>query len=286
MILVTGATGKVGRTVVRVLAESGAPVRALVRTEAGAAELRRPGVDVALGDLGVPHTLHAAVSGVHALLILSPPDPRLVEWEGHLVVEARRAGVARLVKLSAIGADERSTARILRWHASAETLVRASGIASTVLRPTVFMQNLLALAPAVRAQSAFFVPAADAQLSFVDARDVGEAAARVLLHDGDGARTYVLSGPEPLSYHDVARELTRVLGRPVHYRPDTADEALARLRAAGVPEWYAEALVELSTVFVGGTSAVVSDAVARLTGRAPRRLGAFVTEHASAFDAA
>jgi uncharacterized protein YbjT (DUF2867 family) len=157
MILVTGATSKVGSELVRLLGQRGISVRALVHA---ARNINWPGVEVVSGDLTDPQTLAAALEGVESVYLISPPAPRELhlQMERNLVDAAARAGVRRVVKQSVLDADPGRPVAIMRSHHACEQHLKASGLPFTILRPNSFMQNLLVFEPSIRTERAFRRP--------------------------------------------------------------------------------------------------------------------------------
>lgn len=282
MILVTGATGKVGSEVARQLHARGVPVRALVRSPEKARELLPEGVELARGDLGDPASLDEAMRGVERLFLLSAPDPRQVEWERNAVEAARRAGVRHVVKLSVVGASEDSPVQLARWHRESEKEIAASGLAWTFVQPTFFAQNFLNFAESVRGEGVIHA-AIHGRASYVDVRDIAAVAVAALTEPGHEGKTYVVTGPEALSYEDAAERISAAVGKPVRYVEVPAEAVRGGMVAAGMPEWYADDLAALSEVINQGWAEGVSDAVATVAGREPIRFERFARDHAAAF---
>ena len=159
MILVTGATGKVGREVVRQLAAESVPARALVRDPTRVSFLRLPGIEIVGGDLASPGTLPPAFEGVEAVFLATPAAPDQVELQSNALEAARRAGARRIVKVSVAGGPDAGT-QIGRWHWATEKQIEASGLGFTFLRPTLYMQQMCAYAPSRRCVGARCVPVA------------------------------------------------------------------------------------------------------------------------------
>jgi uncharacterized protein YbjT (DUF2867 family) len=176
-VLVTGATGNVGSRVARELRNAGAPVRAFVRDERRAASVFGGGVELAPGDFSDAYSVRRALEGVDAVFLACSNDPRQVAYETGLIDAAAEAGVGRIVKLSALGAQAGSPLAFWDWHGKIEDHLRASGVPSVVLRPAFFMTNLLGTAEHVRRGGALFAPAAGARISMIDPEDVAAAAA-------------------------------------------------------------------------------------------------------------
>ena len=282
MILVTGSTGKVGGGLIRELAAMGVPARAMVHTPEKAGAMRREGVEVAIGDFEAPETVDAALRGVERAFLLTPPDPRQPEWEKNFVQAAKRAGVRHVVKQSAQGADADSPMRIGRIHGECERLLEGSGMAWTFLRANLFMQTTLAFAPQVAAERRFFAPLAEAKTSMIDARDVAAVAARALSEERHEGKAHDLTGPEAISHRDVAGKLSAVLGRPVEHVEVSFEDAREAMVGSGMPQWLADALIELYEVRQAGYMAGVTSAVAEIIGQEPRSYEDFARDHEGA----
>ena len=284
MILVTGATGKVGSELVRLLAEQGAPARALIHTPDKAAPIQRLGLETAVGDFGKPDTLDAAMTGCDQLFLLSPPNPRQPEQEQHVIDAAKRAGVAHVVKQSVPWADDPDTKLVFsRWHGQIEQHLAQSGLAYTLLRPNNFMQNFLMSAQPVAEQGMLYGMTGEGRVAFIDTRDVAAVAAEVLTSPGHQGTSYTLTGPEALTAAEVAERLSAATGRQVRYvdlGPDAFRQALA---GAGLPGWLVDGVVEGNTMLAAGHAATVTDQVAKVTGRSPRTFAEFAADHRPAF---
>jgi uncharacterized protein YbjT (DUF2867 family) len=282
MILVVGATGTNGREVALRLAKAGRKVRGLVRGRDRADDLARAGVETAQGDLDDPASLDAALRGVERAFVLTAVARRGVGWFRNFFEAAQRAGTRHVVKFSALGAGE-AGAEILRQHGESDELLRASGLPYTILRPNSFYQNMLWSAAAIREQGTFYLPMRDARLGLVDVRDIAAVAVAALTEAGHEGKTYELTGPEALSYADVAATLSKVLGKPVRYVDVPPEAAKQSMLAAGMPEWNAAAVAELYGVFASGRCAGTTDTVERVTGRPAATFEQFARDHAAAF---
>src|SRR3954447_3760178 len=206
MILVTGATGLTGSAAIRVCAERGTTVRALVRDPAKVAALAVPAtVELAVGDMLQPATLEGALDGVERVLLISSPDPHLVETQCTFIDAAKRAGVRHIVKLSGMGCTSRSTFRFARMHAEVEQYLEGSGVAWTHLRPSTFMQtHLQGLIPTILSEGTVCLPMADARLAPVDVEDIARVAVALLESSGHEGKSYEMTGPEALTTADIA----------------------------------------------------------------------------------
>ena len=282
-ILVTGATGQVGGAIAAQLAAVRLPVRALVRNPDKSGALRKAGVEIAAGDLEKPHTLSGALEGVGKVVLISSPDPLQVELQGNLVDEARRAGVHHIVKISAIGAGPQAPFSLGRWHHQTEKAVEASGITWTHLRPHSFMQNFLMSVPSICREGKMYGCMRDGRAPFVEVRDIASVAVGVLTKPGHENKAYDVTGPEALTMAEAAAILAGAAGRPVAYADLAPAEFKDALRGAGLPEWLANDLVALQTMFARGVGAAVTDVVPRIGGRPGTTLRQFAREQKAAF---
>jgi uncharacterized protein YbjT (DUF2867 family) len=215
MILVTGANGRTGRAVLEMLHSRRVPVRAMVRDAAKATGLLA--AEIVVADFGKPHTLSSVLEGIDSVYLTSAPDPEQVTMHRNFIRAAAQAGVRHIVRHSVRGADDNSPIKIARWHAASQRELETSGVAWTHLQPVFNMQNFLRFAPSIRSQGTFFAPMRDGAISMVDARDVASVAVEALTAAGHEEQTYLVTGPEPLTFADAAQELSNVLGRPIRY---------------------------------------------------------------------
>ncbi len=283
MILVTGATGNIGGYLVRELCGAGAPTRALVRSPERADDLRGLDCEVAVGTFEDAASLKAALTGVDRVFLVSSGTEGLAEREGALV-DALAPGVG-VVKLAAAGVDQPgpTSVRFLADHRAVLARLADADVPTTVLAPSSFMQNLLRQAAGVTGEGVIRASVGDSAVSHVDARDIAAVAAHVLTSDGHEGATYTVTGPEALTYGQVAERMSAVLGREVRHVDVPGDQMRAGMLAMGMPEWTVSGLAELDTVYRSGAGAVVTDEVTKATGRPARSLEDFLGAHRAAF---
>jgi uncharacterized protein YbjT (DUF2867 family) len=283
MILIVGATGLVGSATLRQLTARGVPVRALVRSAEKAAALTGPGVETVVGDLEQPASLDGALDGVTRALLISPLHLRQVEWQGNFVESARRAGAVHIVKLSGLGTAPDSPLRSGRWHAQTERHIADAGLPFTCLHPPFFMQNLLRSAAVIAAQGVLVAAMQTGKIAMVDARDVAAVAVAALTSDGHVGKTYTITGPEALSFQEIAQKLAAATDRRVSYQDVPLASVRQELVAAGLPAWLVEVRMEFATALRDGYAATVTDTVQAVTGQPARTFDTFVREHAALF---
>ncbi|MFI6321399.1 NAD(P)H-binding protein [Nonomuraea sp. NPDC050556] len=268
MILVTGATGNVGRHTVAQLAELGVPARALVRNPA--AQLPVPTV---VGDLTDPSTLPAALDGVSTVFLIWPGFAASTAAEVISVIERH---ASRIVYLSANVTPETKI-----FHNDVERLIRASGLSWTFLRPGGFASNTLGWAEQIR-EGVVRWPYGKAARSLIHEADIASVATHVLTTEGHEGQSYVLSGPEVLSQADQVRIIGEAVGRTVTW--DDLPPAVAReeLVAAWGDEGFVDGALAAWAAMVDVPEPVV-DTVERLTGKPARTFHQWAEDHAEDF---
>jgi uncharacterized protein YbjT (DUF2867 family) len=250
MILLTGATGLNGRSIVRELVGQKTPMRALVRSMEKASKAgldKLPDVNLIEGNMLLPETLGAALDGVDRVLMISSAGPEMVETQCSFIDSCKRAGVRHVVKFSGaesgIGFDA-TRFRFTRMHEEIERYLGASGLAWTNLRPSQFMQVYLREAPTVISDGAIYLPFENIRLSPVDVEDIAKIAYRLLRDGGHDGENLEMTGPEALTMHDIAARISQAIGRTVRYIDISPEERRRRLLASGVATDFADALDE------------------------------------------
>lgn len=280
-ILVTGATGTIGREVVRHLSKKNAAVRAGIRDTAKARTQFGEAVEVTPFDFEGTGSYSAALKDVEKLFILPPLIPNQVDVITALVEAAKSAGVRHIVKLSAIGADPEARSTLGKWHGQTDEHIRQSGLALTILRPNSFMQNFINYFPP--RDGVIYLPWGEGKASFVDARDIGAVAAEILTDDGHVGSTYDLTGPEALGIADVARILSTGASREIRYIDVPEAAARDAMLQAHIPEWQVDALLELHAINKKGLWNGVTSDVEKITGHSATTFTQFARDHAASF---
>jgi uncharacterized protein YbjT (DUF2867 family) len=281
MILVTGASGTVGSEVVRQLRQTGQPFRAAFHNAQKAAKAKAEGIDSVVLDFADRASIATALKGVDKLFLLGPTVANQAELENNVVDEAKKAGVKHIVKLSVFDAPEKKYI-FAHWHLAVEENIERSGMTYTFLRPTGFMQNYVTYqGDTIRTQNSFYLAVADAETPFVDVRDIAAVAVKALTEPGHEGKAYNLTGPEPLNNYQVAEKLSRALGREIRYVAIPPEAFQQDAKAAGVPDFYIDALLDLDDFYINHDQPV-SDSVQRVTGRKPRNFDDFARDYAHA----
>lgn len=224
MILVTGATGNVGRELIPLLLETKQPVRVLVRDPRKVAHLNAS-VERIVGDLDQPETLIPAIQGVERIYLMTYETRQDI----HLLQAAKRAGVQHIVKLSTLEATDHKI-QVGKWHYEREELIRASGLDWTFLRPGMFMSNSIEWwAESIKGQGSVFFPGGKkGKIAPVDPRDVAQVAAFALTQPGHAGQAYELTGAELFTIGEMVQVIARVLGKtdPIRRYPTHCRKAV------------------------------------------------------------
>lgn len=285
-VLVTGATGNIGSRVVGELRARDVPVRAFVRDPGKAATILGEDIDLAVGDFGEPASIRRAMEGVDRVFLACANSPRQVEYETNVIDAAVASGGRRIVKLSAIGAEVGSPLAFWDWQGHIERHLGASGLPASILWPSFYMTGLIGSAEPIKHTGTLFAPLASARIAMIDPRDVAAAAVALIEHGPAGQTFHApfhLTGPEAISYGEVARHLSAATGRPIEFVHVPDEAARQGLAAAGIPSWLAEQLVILFGLLRKGVQAQTTDTVRVLTGREPGAFAQFARDHAAAF---
>ncbi|MFC9292526.1 SDR family oxidoreductase [Streptomyces sp. NPDC057011] len=277
-VVVTGATGNVGRHVVGELRRLGIAHRALTRDPERATAVLGPGTDLARGDFTDPASLRAAFAGAEQAFLSCANDPRQVENAAHAIEAAATAGLRRVVFLSTVTAEVGAAKTFADQHGRIEHRLRSAGIPFVVLRSGFLMSNLLGSLPTIGQAGRIFLPADDARVAMIDPRDVAACAVAALSGQSRDGETHVITGPEAITFADVAHRLSTALGRTVEYVAVPDEAALAGMVGAGMPPWLAEGVVGVFQLLREGANADTTDAVRRLTGHDPRTVAEFARD--------
>ncbi len=275
LILVIGATGVMGREVMRSL-DGRCRLRALVHSDISDAEIarRHPQTERVQRDLLDAASLAPAFAGVDRVFLITPSVPEQSRLEENALDAALEAGVERIVYVSST--DVGWGIELSAAHTEMEHRLAATGVTHTVIRPEYLLNNLLGEVEEL-ARGRLIAPSGDGRCPLVDARDVGAVAAAVLLAQAPPEGPVVVTGPESLSWMQLAERLQGALGRPVeHIDPDPADWADEAV-AAGMPPWLARALAEYFQA-LRERPLEVSDDARRVMGRSPRSVEDFTID--------
>jgi NAD(P)H dehydrogenase (quinone) len=284
VILVTGATGRVGYHVLEALADARADVTAMVRVDAKAADL--PGTPqhvVASFDDPPPAEV---LRGFDQVFLLSPAIEEQAELETVFIDALVAAGHGpHVVKIAADGfADPGCDVRFMLSHRQVAAHLDATGLPVTYLAPALYMEDLLATADTIREAGEVSVPAGHGRVGFVAAADVAAVAARVLTSPDHAGATYVVTGPEALRFKDIAARVSAVFAREVDYTDQSPERARELMLAGGVSPWRADGNLELFDWIRQGGADNVTATVREVTGADPQPVQDWLEESREEFD--
>lgn len=282
MYLVTGASGTMGKAVLNEVAQTGAPHRAMFRSDTQAAQAPA-GTSTVIADFSKKDTLRAALEGITSVFLVCSPITQLIELEWNMIDACVAAGVGHIVLSSAMGAREWRKS-FPSWHRRVEDKLKSTKIPFTILRPNSFHQNILTyFAPSIRAQGVFHSSMGNAAVSFLDVRDIAVVAAKSLSGGEHSGQIYELNGPEALTYSDIAEKIAKHSGREVQYVDVPAEKHRHTLLDRGMPEWRVDAMLDLHGYYLKGKGDKIDGLLEQLIGRPPITMDQFLAEFAGAF---
>jgi uncharacterized protein YbjT (DUF2867 family) len=274
LILVVGASGTVGTELVRILKSEGYLVR--TTTSKKPSSPNQVQVNIATG-VGIKE----AFEGVERAFLLSPPG-----YADHfamlspMIQEAKRRGLKKVVLMTAMGANAYETSPFRR----AEVELEKSGLQYNIIRPNWFLQNFNTFwIQGIREQNKILLPAGDAKVSFIDARDISAVAAKLITSDEFSNRDFDLTGPEAVDHAQVASAISRATSKSVTYQEIEPEALKQGLLAAGLPLDYSEFLLMIMGALKAGFAEKKTDNVLKITGRNPRTLAAYASDFKQAW---
>jgi uncharacterized protein YbjT (DUF2867 family) len=266
MIVLTGATGTVGSQVAEQLSKAGKKFRVIARNPDKAK--KDPNIEVVKATYDDKPALDSALKGATEVFLLTNSMPESVQWEKNIIDAAKKNGAKHIVKLSVPSADKNSPVKISTFHAQIEEHLKASGIPWTLLAPGYFMTNMLGSASTIKKDGAFYGAAKNGKFAMIDPRDIAAVAVKTLTTSGHAGKNYVLTGPEAMSFSDIAAKLSKYLGKPVKYADLAPEQFKSGLTSAGLAEWYANDFVTMHTFASQGGFGQVTPTVSQLLGKA------------------
>jgi uncharacterized protein YbjT (DUF2867 family) len=298
-ILVTGATGTVGSEVVKQLVSSSSSssdnndiiIRAAFHSQNKADIFKqynnKKTVQIVNMDYNKSETIADALNHVDKLFLLNLPAPNMAVYS-NLVKEIRKyGGINHIVKLSSMAAEETGFETIIgRIHREEEKIIEESGIPSTFLRPGSFMQNFVNfLGQTIKTQNAFYLPAGDGKVSFVDARDIAAISVRALTNGNQQyiGKAYAITGQEAISYRQAAEILSKEVGRRISYVDIPEEDARKGMKESAMDDWVVDAIMEFYSIIRTGHASQTTNVVEQITGRKPIPFSQFAKDYAEYF---
>ncbi|HKV64366.1 MAG TPA: SDR family oxidoreductase [Candidatus Acidoferrum sp.] len=282
MILITGASGSVGKAVLQEAIRTGSNVRGMFRSKEEAAKAPSR-CEAVLADYADKQSLRKALEGVSSVYVVCSPIPQLVQLESNMIDACKESGVQHVVLNSALGAGDYDKS-FPSWHRKVEDKLKATALSYAILRPNGFLQNIVTYnAPSIRAQGAFYAAMGDAKVSYLDVGNIAMVAVKALQGGPHAGKIYELNGPEAISNRELAARISKVTGQTVTFVdiPETAQrDAMLGL---GMPEWQVTALLELQQYYKQGGAARTDNLLQTLIGRPPVTLDQYLTANAREF---
>ena len=284
-VLVTGASGTVGSEVVKQLLRNGhavhikAAVHSIENIKKVKGDDKAESVQI---DYNKPETLAAALKGVDKLFLVTPETLNAPELVSNLVTEAKKAGIRYIVRLSVMG--ESSIASV-RLHLEGEKIIKESGIPFTILRPNTFMQFFVNFyGPTIKNNNAFYGSVEDANVSFIDIRDIAAIVVKTLTdNDKHNGKVYTITGPEALSHYQVAEILSNATTKKINYVDIPEKEFQRRKKEIGLNDWWLNLMIEAFYSFRKGYHSQVTSTVEEITGNKPIPFSQFAKDYTQAF---
>jgi len=278
--LITGATGDVGSRVVELLLQQGIRPRVFVRDAAKAKIRFGDRVDIFTGDLADSARMRTALERVDSLFLLNS-GPQIPVLDALAAAAAKDAGMGHIVKLSSIDVEQHLA--IGAWHEQGEAAIRSSGIPFTFVRPTGFMSNLFAWVPSIKAEGVIRTCTGDGRRAFIHSDDIAAVVERALVTRNYLGESLAITGPEAVTFAEVATKIGTAIGKPVGFQAISDEEASRRFAATGESVEVTEAHAALWRAIREGRLAMVTEEVQRVLGREPISLDAWAKENAAAF---
>lgn len=281
MICITGAGGTVGREIIQQLELAGVPFRAAYFSKEKVDAALAKGIDAVIIDYNRPETLRVAFQGCDKLFLLGPNALNQTQLELNAVEAAKAVGVQHIVKQSVMGAEDEAFSLAL-LHRPVEKAIEASGMAWTFLRPNSFMQNVVTfMSETIKAESAFFSASGEAKIAHVDVRDIAAVAVKALTEPNHEGQAYTLTGPETLTYDELAQELSVVLGHSISHISLSHEDLKHGMLAEGMPEAIADRMLDLERYYREDQASRITNDIKQVTGQEPRRFAQYIRDYAS-----
>lgn len=283
MILLTGATGKTGSATAKALNEKGITFRALIRNEEKRGDIESLGGEVVIGSIENKEAVDQSMVDVETALILLPNSENQLSLEKQLVDSAKQAGAKRVVKMSSIEATPDATSPIPKLHLESEEYIKQSGLSWTMIKPNFYMQNLLASAGTIKDQGKIFLPMGEGKTGMIDTTDVGKVLAKVLSEDGHESMNHEITGPEILSFYEVAEIFSKGLDKQVDYVDVPLAAYKETLGQFLTNQWHLDAVIDLFKGIADGGIEEKTDTYSELMGESPKSLSEFISENSFIF---
>ncbi len=280
MICITGAGGTVGSEVVKQLELAKVPFRVAYFSKEKVDAALAKGMEAVIIDYNRPETLRAAFQGCDKLFLLGPNALNQTQLELNAVEAAKAVGVQYIVKQSVMGAEEEAFSLAL-VHRPVEKAIESSGMAWTFLRPNSFMQNVVTfMSETLKTESAFYSASGEAKIAHVDVRDIAAVAVKALTEPTHVGQAYTLTGPDALTYDELANELSKVLGRSISHISLSPSDLKHGMLAEGMPEEIAARMLDLERYYREDQASRITNDIKQVTGHEPLRFTQYTRDYA------
>jgi len=282
-IVITGASGNVGRSLLPLLPTDDVTVYALARSPEKI-PVTGDHVIALPADFDDVASYREILQDADAVFLLSPGDPRMVNWQRDFIDASVAGGVKFLLKQSAMGAVQDAPVAMFRWHAEIEAYLKNTSLRWAILQPNAYTQNLLVHAGSVKEQSALYAPGGDGAVSYIDVDDVARVVASILTTpDRKESKTYTLTGPASVSLHEIAKIFGELRNQPVSYYPITPEQGKTAMLGFGLEEWLVDDLIGIATLGAKNRANTITSTVGELTGKAATSVAKTLTRFQGAF---
>lgn len=281
MICITGAGGTVGSEVVKQLELARVPFRVAFFSKEKVDAALAKGIEAVIIDYNRPETLHAAFKGCDKLFLLGPNTLNQTQLELNAVDAAKAVGVQHIVKQSVMGAEEEAFSLAL-VHRPVEKAIESSGMTWTFLRPNSFMQNVVTfMAETIKAEATFYSASGEAKITHVDVRDIAAVAVKALTEPKHVGKAYTLTGSEALTYDELAKELSKVLGHSISHISLSPEDLKHGMLAEGMPEGIADRMLDLERYYREDQASRITNDIKQVTRHDPRLFSQYARDYAS-----
>ena len=274
-ILVTGATGNIGKEVVKLLREKGANfVAGTIGDDA------IEGVETVKADFADKDSLDKAMQGISILFMVLPNHQDMVEWDKNVIDAAKNSGIKHIVRSSGSLANIDSDLSIEQLLAKSDKYLRESGINYTFTAPSFFMQNFINFFAADYKAGTIYQPAGDGKISWTDVRDIAAVNVEVLLNPEKYLnQTLTITGSESLNYEEAVNQMNELLGKEAKYVAVPNETAVQAMQEINFPPFIIDLMISLNESIKQGHAVETTDTIEKVLGRKPISFNQFVTDH-------
>ena len=273
-ILVTGATGNIGKEIVKLLKEKGANFVAVANDK------KINGVETVAADFADITSLEKAMEGVSTLFMVLPNHPEMVKWGQNIIEAAKKTGVKYIVRSSGSLADKNSPLKISQLLAETDQDLIESGINYTITSPSFFMQNFINFFASDYKNGAIYQPAGDGKVSWTDVKDIAAVNVEILLNpEKYKGQNLIITGSESFDYSEAVNRMNKILGKECKYVAVSDEAAIEAMKGMQFPDFIIELMISLNQCIVQGFAEETTDTVEKILGRKPISFNQFVEEN-------